>query len=150
MIQPLRAAHRRAFVALGLVLPAILLAGLRARRPRSPVSQIGAQTPDSAQLVGTSNSLWRNHAIRSELYRNQDGLYVVLLPVQELNEPDLLVYWTSNPPQGESLPADAMQLGAFAPGKAIALPKVEGPAHLVLFSLAHHMVVDTAAVDKLP
>ena len=34
MIQPLRAVHRRAFVALAVVLPAILLIGLGARRPR--------------------------------------------------------------------------------------------------------------------
>ena len=34
MIQPLRAVHRRAFVALALVLPTILLIGLGARRPR--------------------------------------------------------------------------------------------------------------------
>ena len=33
MIQPLRVVHRRAFVALALVLPAILLIGLGARRP---------------------------------------------------------------------------------------------------------------------
>ncbi len=33
MIQPLRVVHRRAFVALSLVLPAILLIGLGARRP---------------------------------------------------------------------------------------------------------------------
>ena len=33
MIQPLRVIHRRAFVALAVVLPAILLIGLEARRP---------------------------------------------------------------------------------------------------------------------
>ena len=33
MIQPLRAVHRRAFVALALILPAILLAGIEARHP---------------------------------------------------------------------------------------------------------------------
>ena len=35
MIHPLRAVHCRAFVALALVLPAILLIGLEARRPSS-------------------------------------------------------------------------------------------------------------------
>ena len=34
MIQPLRAVHRRTFVALALLLPTILLMGLGARRPR--------------------------------------------------------------------------------------------------------------------
>ena len=64
--------------------------------------------------------------------RPQD-IYVVLQPAQELNEPDLLLYWATNAPQGNALPAEAQLVGPFATGKAFLLPLNEKRAgHLVL------------------
>jgi len=155
MIQPLRAVHRRAFVALALVLPAILLMGLGARRPHLGQSAHNNDAPDTANMVMESSNLWQKYSIQSRFYRKPErplDTYVVLLPAQELNEPDLLLYWASNPPhQANVLPGEAQLVGAFTAGKAFLLPLNEKRAgHLVLFSQAHQAVVDSARVEKLP
>ena len=56
MIQPLRVVHRRAFVALALVLPAILLIGLGARRPRLGPSAHATDVPDTGNMVRESSN----------------------------------------------------------------------------------------------
>ena len=154
MIQPLRAVHRRAFVALALVLPAILLIGLGARRPRLGPSIHATDVPDTWNLLRESSSLWQKHSIQSKFYNKPErplDTYVVLLPAQELSEPDLLLYWATNAPQGNVLPGNAQVVGAFTTGKASLLLLNERRAgHLVLFSPAHQTVVDYARVEKLP
>jgi len=154
MIQPLRAVHRRAFVALALVLPAILLIGLGARRPHLGPSAHATDVPDTGNMVRESSTLWQKHSIQSRFYRKPDrplDTYVVLLPAEELNEPDLLLYWATNVPQGNILPGEARLVGPFITGKAFLLPLNEKPAgHLVLFSPAHQTVFDIARVEKLP
>lgn len=152
MIQPLRTVHRRTFVVLGFVLPAILLVGLGVRRPRPRPRAVATQVPDSAQLVRTSDSLWQKHVIQTQFYRDpRNEVYVVLLPAHVLNDPDLLLYWAARAPQGESLTTDAQLMGSFIAGKAVVLPlSVERTGHLILFSLAHRAVVDSATVENLP
>jgi hypothetical protein len=154
MIQPLRTVHRRVFVTLALVLPVILVAGLGARhRGLHPVAP-AKQVPDSVQLVRHSSSMWQTRVIQTEFFadsKNSENLYVVLRPAQDLSEPDLLLYWAASQPSGVSLPAEARLLGAFVAGRTFALPRGAGQGgHLVLCSLAHQSVVDTAAVEKLP
>jgi len=154
MIQPLRAVHRRGFVVLALVLPAILLIGLGARRPRLGPIAHPTDAPDSGSMVRESSTLWQKHSIQSRFYSKPDrplDTFVVLLPAEELNEPDLLLYWATNAPQGNVLPADAQLVGAFTTGKAFLLPlNGKGAGHLVLYSQAHQTVFDTARVEKLP
>ena len=154
MIQPLRAVHRRAFVALALVLPAILVIGLAARRPRLDPSAHATDVPTSANIVRESGTLWQKHSIQSRFYSEPDrplDTYVVLLPAERLNEPDLLVYWATNAPQGNILPGEAQLVGVFTTGKAFLLPLKEKRAgYLVLFSPAHQAVFDTARVETLP
>ena len=154
MIQPLRAVHRRAWVALALMLPAIVLIGLGARRPRLTRSAHAAGVPITAHVVRESSNLWQKHAIQSTFYSTSDrpqDIYVVLQPAEELNEPDLLLYWASDAPQGNVLPGNAQVVGAFTTGKASLLLLNERRAgHLVLFSPAHQTVVDYARVEKLP
>src|ERR1041385_8948368 len=148
MIQPLRAVHRRAFVVLALMLPAILLIGLGARRPRRGTSAHASDVPDSGNMVRELSTLWQKHSIQSRFYRKPDrpeDIYLVLQPEQELIEPDLLLYWVTNAPRADALPADAQFVSAFATGKAFLLPLDEKRAgHLVLFSRAHQSVFDTA------
>lgn len=154
MIQPLRAVHRRAFVALSLVLPTILLIGLGTRRPHLGPSTHTTDVPDTGNVVRESSTLWQKHSIQSKFYSKSDrpqDIYLVLQPAQELNEPDLLLYWVTNAPEGDVLPAGAQFVDAFATGKAFPLPQEEKRAgHLVLFSRAHQTVFDTARVEKLP
>jgi hypothetical protein len=154
MIQPLRAVHRRAFVALAIVLPIILAVGLGARRPRLHPRPLAAEVPASAHLLKTADTLWRRYAIQTAFYGDSNfplQVYVVLKPMQELSEPDLLLYWTDNQVQGETLPARARLLGPFVSGTGFALPQNTGQtSHLVLYSLAHQVVVDAASLERLP
>ena len=154
MIQPLRTVHRRAFVALALVLPAILLAGIEARHPGTSLTGRSPELPGTAYLVRESNRLWTHHSIATKFYGRSDGpkdIYVVLRPMQPLNEPDLLLYWSTETPQGNSLPSESLLVAPYAADEGFALPLEKGRAgNLMLFSLAHQTVVDFARVEKLP
>jgi hypothetical protein len=153
MIRPLREFHRRVFVGLALVVPAILLIGIGARR--RPDSRLGSSSlPATWYVVKRSNFLWQKHTILSTFYstpgRPQD-IHVVLAPAHELNEPDLLLYWTDDAPHGNALPVEAQLVGAFAAGRPFLLPLDEERAgHLVLFSSALQTVFDSANVETLP
>ena len=154
MIRPLRTVHLRAFVVLALVLPAILSIGLGARRPRLGPTIHTTDVADTGNMVRDSSNLWQKHSIQSKFYSKLDGsheVYVVLQPPQELNEPDLLLYWTAEAPRGNVVPVEAQLVGAFTTGEAFLLPLNQKSAgHLVLFSPAHNSVFDTARVEKLP
>ena len=151
MIQPLRVAHRWTFGVLAVALPVLLFVGLQARHIRPNVPS--ALKPAPGALVRQSYQLWRKNSIRSEFYRDAQHTYVVLWPSSELGEPDLLLYWVSADPQN-NLPAGAHFLGTFAAGKAFELPLGHSAdtnsGYLVLYSLGHQSVVDTAALEKLP
>lgn len=154
MIQPLRTVHRRAFVALAVVLPAILLAGIEARRPGTSQKERSPELPATAYLVRESNGLWAQHSIATKFYGRSDAakeMYVVLRPTQALNEPDLLLYWSTNTPQGKSLPSESLLVAPYTADEAFTLPlEKERVGNLILFSLAHQAVFDSARVEKLP
>jgi len=150
MIQPLRTVHRFAFVALAFVLPVVIVAGLAARRPR--LVSASQQLSASAQLVRESGTLWQKHAMRTEFYSDSERsgeVDVVVIAAEELNEPDLLLYWSMDPPSGDSLPAGARLVGPFIAGKPLPLPLRLRGGYLVLFSLPHQTVFDTAKVEEL-
>ena len=92
--------------------------------------------------------------MRTEFYSDSDRpgeIYIVLIAAEELNEPDLLLYWSVDPPSGDSLPAGARLVGPFVARKPFVLPlTVSGSGYLVLFRLPHQAVFDTAKVEKLP
>ena len=154
MIQPLRTVHRFAVVALAFVLPVVIVAGLAARRPRLASESRPVQVPTSAQLVGTSGTLWPKHAMRTEFYSDSSRpgeIEVVLIPTEEWNEPDLLLYWSADPPSGDALPASAWLVGSFIAGKPFVLrPNGDRSGFLVLFSLPHQTIFDTAKMERLP
>lgn len=154
MIQPLRAVHRGAFVTLALLLPAILFIGLGARHSSPGPNAHAADVPEGAYVVRESTNLWQKHAIQSTFYSSPDrpaDTYVVLVPAQALNEPDLLLYWSAVAPEGNSVPKEARLVGAFTTAKVFLLPLNEKRAgYLVLFSPADQSVFDTARVEKLP
>jgi hypothetical protein len=149
MIQPLRTIHRRTFVGLAIVLPVILAVGLGARRPSAAGN--GKSGATFASLPKTSSGLWAKHTIQTQVYAEKSDLYIILRPGQDLNEPDLLLYLSASGTQGSSLPADAQLLGPALAGRPIRMPVGSGArGQLILNSLAHHEVVDTAALEKLP
>ena len=154
MIQPLRTVHRRAFVALAVVLPAILFAGIEGRHPGKSLTERAPELPSTAYLLRESNGLWSQHSIDTKFYGragNPKDIYVVLRPMQSLNEPDLLLYWSTNTPQGNSLPSESLLVAPYTADEAFALPlEKERAGILILFSLAHQTVFDSARVEKLP
>ena len=149
MIRPLRTAHRLWFYGMAVVLPAVLIAGLTARSS-SHFSEVSPSQPVlSARLVRQSEGLWKNHAIRSGFYRDANKTFVLLVPKESLNEPDVLVYWAVSPPSDQSLPGNARMLGPFVPGNPVQVP-TEGDGYLILYSLPHNKILDVASVEKLP
>ena len=117
MIQPLRAAHRRAFVVLAIALPAVFWAGIRAREPPLGQSSVTVAMPSHMYLLRQSDRLWGKHSIQSMFYgdsTNGEEIDVLFVPPQEMNDPDLLLYWT-----GDLRPAADISrwtlLGAFTP-----------------------------------
>ena len=105
-------------------------------------------------MVRESSTLWQKHSMQSRFYSEPDrplDTYVVLSSAEALNEPDLLLYWATNSPQGKVLPGEAQLVSAFTTGKAFLLPLNQKRAgYLVLFSPAHQAVFDTARVETLP
>ena len=91
--------------------------------------------------------------MRTEFYSdsNRPGeIDVVLTSAKDLNEPDLLLYWSVDSPSGDSLPSTARLVGPFTAGKPFVLPlSGDQSGYLVLFSLAHETVFDAAKVEKL-
>jgi hypothetical protein len=153
MIQSLRTAHRRVFVALAFILPTLLVAGLGARRQQSRAADRRvSQMPTSFQLVKRSGNLWQKHSLQVEFYRDSSRTGktdVVLNPAEDWNEPDLLLYWSPESPEGNSLPPKAQLMGPFVTGNVFRLPNSDS-GYLILFSLAHQIVFDVARVEKLP
>jgi hypothetical protein len=154
MIQPLRTVHRGVFVALALLLPALLLAGLGARRSPPRPDSNDSKLPASARLVRKTDTFWQRHQIQTAFYgdgENAQSRYVVLRSPQLLNEPDLLLYIVTSPPQGNTLPAQPRLLGPIVEGETFVLPRdAQRTGRLVLYSEAHQEVVDVATEEQLP
>jgi len=88
----------------------------------------------------------------SNIDRKTQPPTIILLPTKGLNGPDLLLYWVSNTPTGSNLPADAHLLGQFVPGRPIPFPPEVNSqrGYLVLYSLAHSAITDTAPLEAMP
>ena len=153
MIQPLRAVHRRAFAVLAIALPAVFWAGIRAREAPLRQSSVTVAMPSHMYLLRQSDRLWGKHSIQSMFYgdsTNGEEIDVLFVPPQEMNDPDLLLYWT-----GDLRPAADISrwtlLGAFTPQRVFTLPlDARRGGHLALYSLAHQEFIDSALVEKLP
>ena len=146
MIQPLRTCHRRTFVVLAVVLPALFVAGLAARRQ---AAEPQAAAPDAYTLVSSDAGHWHQRHIKINVFTNtiQPGArWVQLVPQEELREPDALVYWSDAQPSGANLPAKARLLGALDPTARYALPE-NAEGFLIVYSLAHQTVVDATAFE---
>ena len=153
MIQPLRTAHRRIFIVLAGVLPVILGAALTTR-PHLP--RANPETMARTQLstrFSQPTAAWAKGTFDTEFYSkpgDPKSVRIVLKLHRGLNEPDLLLYWTSQ--AGRDIPnlTAAHLLGAFRPADSYLLPSETQRIFLVLYSLAHHEIVDTARVEGLP
>jgi hypothetical protein len=152
MIKPLRSVHRAVFVLAAVVLPALLVAGLRARRlpPLVPVAILPAAVPVGPPLPWSTAAGTAVVTLVRE--RPESALEVELAPATAFRAPDLLLYWTSR-----SLPVDDVGqpdalLGTVSgePVKRFRLPPLVQAGHgsLLLFSLAHHSIVGATALPS--
>src|SRR4051795_6413582 len=119
MIQPLRTVHRSTFAVLAIALPTVFWIGLRAREVPLGMSSAIVAMPSSMYLLRQSDRLWGKHIIQSKFYgdsANGDDVEVVLLPPREMNDPDLLLYWTGDLRPDADISGWKL-LGPFAAGR---------------------------------
>ena len=148
MIQPLRTAHRRIFMVLAVLLPAIIAGGLSERH--TLVSAKVSSTFQGAPGLSAASAVWQKNTATTEFSSNPtnpESVRLVLKPVQELRDPDLLLYWTAE--AGSSDLSQARLLGTFAGGRVYSLTREQHRGYLILYSLAHRAIVDQAKIEGL-
>jgi len=134
---------------LALVLPTVLIVGLLARRPL-PRTTSKTDNAEVQQPLPQSDRLWTKHAIHSVFLKDTSdptAVQVVLESLDDLSAPDLLVYWSAELSGANQLPSQAVLLGTFDNGKRLQFRKINPKGFLILYSLAHQSVVDTASLE---
>ncbi len=146
MIQPLRAAHRRAVFALAAALPAVFAVGLAARRPETPANPAVAWDGKAVRWLG--RSAFRLANTEAGIRRSADGAWVEISTPRDLLEPDLLAYWSPAASHAGVLPADGRLIGTIA-GRRMRLPDAarSSPGCVSVYSLAHESVVGTVQLS---
>ena len=152
MIQPLRTVHRWTFVVLAGVLPVILGVALKARPRVVPATTNTVRTEQASGRLNQTTAAWAKQTFSTEFYSdaNKSGVRFSLMPLRNLDEPDLLLYWTSQSPTTSPDLSGAHLLGSFREAKSYSLPTGTQRASLILYSLAHSEIVDSARVERLP
>ena len=153
MILPLRRRHRRIFTVIGILLPAVFVAGIAARKPvpttALPNSLISAEETFSVNQWDR-HDLFTNIAIRVQLLReasNTNRIAIQMSAPKDFVKADLLVYWLPvESTLKDNIPEDAVLLGAFVSGLPLPMsPAMAGkPGALVLYSLADHEIVSVS------
>lgn len=150
MTLPLRRRHLFIFTVLLLLLPTAFWAGFHYRQPAAvsrplPSNLVPRALPEGTELISIS-ATWDLPTLESRFHRSTQGdLFVELIPHDDLQQPDLLLYWSQQPsPDGKDLPSPASLLGAYSGSRAqaFALPALarQSGGTLLLYSLAHRQV----------
>ena len=150
MIQPLRTVHRHAFIALAALLPIILAAALIARHQFPNVRPAIFSIPEDAIRLKKASATWSKSSFDTEFYsepKNPNEVLAALKTRRNLDSPDLLLYWSQSDANSPDMNA-ARLLGAVVAGKSYRLPATDGGT-LVLYSLAHREIVDSARIEGL-
>ena len=152
MIRELRRRHHRIWLALAVVLPlgyAAALAG-RVPVPLDPAEALGPPDLPGSAVLELSGG-WEGLPVRGRVFARPDaGPWLELQPLEDLRQPDLLVYWSALP-GGDGLPEGAYLLGALAgtQRRRFALPEAAaGGGHLLLYSLGHQRRVASAPLPR--
>ena len=146
MIRSLRTQHRVTFTVLAVILPVLFVAGLRARRPIPSVPRLPDYESSFDQRSGFI--LWDEIGIKARISSSTIGrakTFLDVIPVRELEEPDLLLYWDDRRPETGSLSEKAILLGSLKgvkPRRLIVPQSVPASVgYVILFSLAHQRVI---------
>lgn len=153
MIRPLRRRHRRMVVVLAVVLPALFLFALRARRPLPEVNALVETVDRVGRLDGTPVDValaWSTDDGIPEIAARvwSEGRVLELLPAADPARPDVLVYW--QPARSGTPGAGSLLLGAMAGDepRRFRLPDEARRAdgHLLLWSVTDAAPVASAAL----
>jgi hypothetical protein len=150
MIQPLRTVHRHVFIALAALLPIIVAAALIARHQVPGARPATFSIPQDAIRLKQASATWNKGSFDTEFYsepKNPSQVLAALKTRRNLDSPDLLLYWSEADANSQDLNA-ARLLGSFVAGKSYKLPATDGGT-LVLYSLAHREIVDSARIEGL-
>ena len=144
MIGPLRRRHRRTMVALAVLVPAGFWLGIAAR-PDWP-GGAAAAAPDAAGMEAEGMEPLEGLGLLAAVGPRT----LELLPTEDLQRPDVLVYLSGEPGPHAALPADAHLLGGLKGLEPRAFPLPDGASTrtLVLFSLGHQEVVGSAPLPE--
>jgi hypothetical protein len=140
MIQPLRRVHARAFLALGIFLPILFIAGVRSRRISAsvPIARTQATSALSERTITIDGA-----RVTAKVFREGTGTSVEISSTPELLVPDVLVYASTSEPKND-VSTDAVLLGPFVSGKAYRLPSVNS-RFVLLYSLPRKELLATFA-----
>ena len=142
MIQPLRRVHARAFVALGIFLPILFIAGVKSRRISASVPIAQAQTHATSALSERTITV-DGARVTAKVFREGKGTSMEISSSPELLAPDVLVYASTTEPKND-VSTDAVLLGSFVSGKAYRLPSANS-RFVLLYSLPRKELLATFA-----
>jgi hypothetical protein len=154
LTRSLRARHRAAILALGLLVPGLFAAALVARRPppdpTAPLEVVAPGLPDVIHEAVVDLAEYGPLALRVHRAAGVASGFDLTLSRSALDgPPDLLAYWTAG--AVDSLDR-AVLLGQVAPGASVVrLPGAAATRSgtLLFYSLAHRSLVATAPLSAL-
>ena len=152
MIQPVRTAHRRVFIVLAVLLPAIIAGGLTARRHNAMPASTSPSVLQNVAGIDSASATWEKNSCLTKFYWDEVHeikVRIFLNPARELHDPDLLLYWATNAGAGPDELSNAALLGPFHAGEAYSIPPKQVAGYLILYSLVHRTIVDRAKVKVL-
>ena len=161
MIRGLRRWHRRIFWVVAVALPLLMAYGIIAGRPSWPDRIPPAFEPDREllpHLLVEKEAFWpepKVTAIVSSDTRPPTRLRLELVPEEEVQLPDLMLYWCPSPVEIQTtLPPDAVFLGEspLTWARQFELPTnmFGESSSVVLYSLAYKQVVANGILDLRP
>jgi hypothetical protein len=154
MILPLRQRHRIIFTGLALFIPLIFATGIVSRQPPLVDTEEGKgflAEPQYEKLIWEKSDLWEKYHILTRMKSNGEGHFAIEFSnTEDLLRPDLLLYWAAADAQvSDSLPEDAILLGAAMPGIPAPINFSADfrsrSGRLILYSLANH---ELAAISR--
>ena len=150
MILPLRRRHRRMFAVIGVLLPVAFVAGVAARKP-IPTTALANPLPSGQEKFSINqwerHDLFTNMIIRVQFLReasNTNRTAIRMSAPKDFVKADLLVYRLSTESTiKDTVPDDAVLLGAFVSGQLLPIPPSAAgkPSRLVLYGLADHQII---------
>jgi hypothetical protein len=136
---------------LSVVIPAVFVTGVVARRPVPADSSISRELlpeeADFGRIVWNDASLWPGKDIITFLRRSRAGAVSIEFMFRHIVRPDLLVYWVPTTDGSQStLPDQSRLIGAFAHRVPLIFPEgIRGQSgRLLLYDLADHEVIATS------